>query len=227
MGEGPPLVALVAGPALERPCLGADRGAGCGSSGARREPDQAAGPGPGRLVAAVAGAVDADQLGEAARRVERRTAAAGAAQDDVLVSDADHVVDAEGAGRQEDGAAAGLADLAQRTVDGGRRVRGTVRDRTEVRTFARTGRGGSAGRRRRIRPWRRTGSAGGCTGWPGTPATGTALGQRRRRRHRRRVQWAPPLPARAPRPRPALLRPARWPPPPRRPGCPRSAFLCD
>ncbi len=124
----PPFVTLVAGPALEGPGLRPDRGDQGVPTRRRGKPDEAAGPGPGRLVAAVAGAVDADQFGQVPRRVELRTAAAGAAQDDPGVADADHVVDAEGAGRDEHRATAGPAGSSDGTVDRGGGVGHAVPD---------------------------------------------------------------------------------------------------
>lgn len=131
-GERTPLVAPVAGPALEGPRLRPDRGDEGVPTGRRRKPDEAAGPGPGRLVAAVAGAVGADQFGEVAGGVQLGAGAAGAAEDHVRVADADDVVDAERAGRDGDRATAGPSGGGDGTVDRGGGVGRSVGHGAEV-----------------------------------------------------------------------------------------------
>ncbi len=124
--QGLPFIPLVAGPALEGPGLGLDRGDQGVPTLLRSKPDEAAGPGPAGLRAAVAAAVLADQLGQVLGGDELRTAAARAAQHDAAVADPDDAVDAVRAGRDDHRAAAGLSGSGEGSVDRGRGVRGAV-----------------------------------------------------------------------------------------------------
>src|SRR6185312_4518939 len=116
------LVGLVAEPALEWPVVRLDRVDEVPSPVAVADPDQPAAPAPGRVVAAVPAAVDADDLFERPGGEQRGLAAAGAPEHDVVVADLDHVVDPVRAGGHQHDTAAGSADVGDRLVDRGRGV---------------------------------------------------------------------------------------------------------